>query len=91
MASRFGVKDAAASELLKELSSRGMVERTSDGWRATSAGAAKLSTPTPVTPERGELSTKEPKLPKVMEWGGFGGFGFRKEPRDECRAVATGS
>jgi hypothetical protein len=58
MASRFGVKDAAASELLKELSSRGMVERTGDGWCATAAGLAKMPSPTPVTSESSGFSER---------------------------------
>jgi hypothetical protein len=43
LATRFHVGDSTATELMGELRDKGMVERTSDGWRATAAGEAKAA------------------------------------------------
>lgn len=78
MARRFEVRDSTASEILSELQGKGLVERTSDGWRCS----ASLS---PGTTERvgSTESTETSEREGVRGFGSFGRLGdtAREVPR----------
>lgn len=70
MATRFGVKKNTASEVLGELSDKGMAERVVDGWQVTETGRAKaLLYNTTNTPNDTNVqnSTNYPNYPNGSE------------------------
>lgn len=73
MARRFEVRDSTANEILSELLSKGLIERTSDGWRAS-------PTHTPENTERvgSTESTETSERNGVRSFGSFGVSGVTR-------------